>query len=160
MLLSMEYLHSISWRHLRPVYVVSATRAPREFMRCPMALMMSGLWCFGLLCFGRIVLGMIVGCFMFALSFWSPSCVASMDCNVWSSCVVVVSMCSCALKFFVGLFPRSILRIGHLPPLCAWRRSCGSLNVLLCLDILSSALYLHPPRRCVLVYTFCRASVM
>ena len=26
-------------------------------------------------------MGMIVGCFVFALSFWSPSCVASMDCS-------------------------------------------------------------------------------
>jgi hypothetical protein len=32
MLLSVEYLHSISWRHLRPLYVASATRTLREFM--------------------------------------------------------------------------------------------------------------------------------
>ena len=129
----------------------SATRAPLEFMLHPMALMMSGLWCFGLLCFGRIVLGMMVGCVIFALSFWSPSCVPYMDCNVWSSCVVVVSMCVCALKSFIGLFPRSMLRIGHQPPLCVWRISCSSLNVLLCLEVMSFTLYLHPPRRCVLV---------
>ena len=120
-------------------------------MLYPMALMMSGLWCFGLLCFGNIVLGMTVGCFKFALSFWSPSCAASVDCNVWSSCVVVVSMCVCALKSFTCLFPRSMLRIGHLPPLCVWRRSCSSLNVLLFLEVLSFALYLHPLGRCVLV---------
>ena len=91
-LLFVEYLHYISLRHLRPLYVGPATRAPREFMLYPMALMMSGLWCFGLLCFGSIVLGMMVGCFIAALSFWSPSCAASVDCNLWSSCVVVVSM--------------------------------------------------------------------
>jgi len=130
--------------------VGSTTQAPLEFMLYPMALKMSGLWCFGLLIFGRISLGMMVGCVMFALSFWSP-CVASMDCNVWSSRVLVVSMRVCALKSFTGLFPRSMLRIGHLPPLCVWRRSCSSLNVLLCLEVLSFALYLHPPRRCVLV---------
>jgi len=73
MLLSVEYLHSFGWRHLRPLCVVYATKAPREFMMYPTALMMSGLWCYGLLCFGRNVLGIIVGCFMFALSFWSPS---------------------------------------------------------------------------------------
>ena len=129
----------------------SATRAPLEFMLYHMALMMSGLWCFGLLCFGRIVLGMMVGCFIFALSFWSPSCVASMNCNVWSSCVVIVSMCVCVLKYFTGLFPRSMLMIGHLPLLCVWRRPCGSLNVMECLKVLSFALYLHPPKRCVLV---------
>ena len=28
---------------------------------------------------------------------------ASMDCNVWSSCVVAVSMCIYALKSFTGL---------------------------------------------------------
>ena len=82
MLMSVDYLYSISWRHLRPPYVVSATKAPREFMMYPMALMMSGLCCVGLLCFWRIVLGMIVGCVMFALTFWRPSRVASMDCNV------------------------------------------------------------------------------
>ncbi len=120
-------------------------------MLYPMALMMSGLWCFGLLCFGSIVLGMMVGYFIFSLSFGSPSCAASVDYNVWSSCIVVVSMCVCALKSFTSLFPRSMLRIGHLPPLCAWRRSCSSLNVLLWLEILRFALYLHPPSRCVLV---------
>ena len=133
------------------MYVVSLTRAHRESVMYPMALMMSGLLCFGLLCFGRIVLGITVGCLMFALSFWSPSCVASMDCNVWSSCLVIVSMCVCALKSFTGLFPRFMLRIDHLPPLCAWRRSCSSLHVLLCLEILSFALYLHPSKRCVLM---------
>ena len=131
--------------------MVFATRASLEFMLYLMALMMSGLWCFGLLCFGRIVLVMMVGCSIFILSVWSPSCVAYMDCNVWSSCVEVVSMCICALKSFTVFFSRSMLRIGHLPPLCVWRRSCSSLNVLLCLEGLSFALYLHPPRRCVLV---------
>jgi hypothetical protein len=131
--------------------VGSATRAPFELMMYAMALMMSGLWCFVLLSFGIIVVGMMVGCFIFALSFWSPSYVDSMDCNVWSLCVVVVSMCVCALKSFTGLSPRSILRIGHLPPLCVWRRSYSSLKVLLGLEVLSFALYLHPPMRCVLV---------
>ena len=69
------------------------------------------------------MLSMIVGMFIFALSFWSPSCVASMDCNVWSSCVVVVSMFICALKSFTGFFPRLMLRIGHLSPLYVWRKS-------------------------------------
>ncbi len=94
---------------------------------------------------------MIVGCFMFALSIWSPSWVASMDCNVRFSCVVFVSICICALKSFTGLFPMSMLRIGHLPPLCVWRRLCSNLNVLLCLEILSSALCLQPHMTCVLV---------
>jgi hypothetical protein len=70
---------------------------------------------------------------------------------VWSSCVVVVSKCVCVLKSFTGLLPRSMLRIGHLPPLCDWRSSCRSLNVLLCLEVLSFALDLHPPKRCLLV---------
>ena len=65
----------------------------------------------------------------------------SMNCNMWSSCVVVVSTYVCALKSFTGLFPRSMLRIGHLPPLCVWRRSCSSLNVLLYLEVLSFALF-------------------
>ena len=43
--------------------------------------------------------------------------VASMNCNVWSSCMVVLSMCVCALNSFIDLFPRSMLRIGHLPQL-------------------------------------------
>ena len=97
------------------------------------------------------MLGMMVGCFIVASSFWSPSFVAYMDCNVWSSYMVVVSMCVCALKSFTGLFLRLMLRIDHLPPFRVWMRSCSSLNVLLCLEVLSFALYLHLPRRCVLV---------
>ncbi len=151
MLLSVEYLHSIIYRHLRPLYVGSTTRAPLAFMMYPMARMMSGLWCFGLLCFGRMLLGMMVGCFVCILSFWSPSCVASIDCSVWSSCMVIVSSSDCVLKSFTGFFPRSMLRIGHLPPLCVWRSSWRSLNVLLCLEVLNFALCLHPSNRCVFV---------
>ncbi len=116
-----------------------------------MALMVSGLWCVGLLCFGRILLGMMIGCFECILSFWSPSCVASFDCSAWSSCVLIVYNSVCVLKSFTGLFPSSMLRIGHLPPLCVWRSSWRSLNVLLCRDVLIFALYLHPPRRRVFV---------
>ncbi len=72
-------------------------------------------------------------------------------CNVQSFCVVFVSMCLCVLKSLTGLFPRSMLMIGHVPPQWVSRRSCRSFNVLLCLEILSFALYLHPPTRCVLV---------
>jgi hypothetical protein len=49
------------------------------------------------------------------------------------------------------LFPRSILIIGHLPPLCFSDFSWNSLNVLLCLAVRSLELCLQPPRRCVLV---------
>ncbi len=76
---------------------------------------------------------------------------ASMDCNVWSTYVVFVSMRICVLKSLTGVFPRSMLRIGHMPPLWVSRRSCKSFNVLLCLEILSFALYLHPSNRCLLV---------
>ncbi len=81
-----------------------------------MALMMSGLWCFGLLWFERIVLGMMVESFVCILSFWGSSCVASIDCSVWSSCVAIVSNTVCVLKHLTGLFHRSTLIIGHLPP--------------------------------------------
>ena len=113
--------------------------------------MMSGLWCFGLLCVGRMLLGMMVGCFVCFLSFWSPSSVASSACSVWLSCVLIVSISVCDLKSLTGLFPRSMLIIGHLPLFCVWRSSCRSLNVLLCREVLIFALYLHPPRRCVFV---------
>ena len=86
---------------------------------------------------------------MCILSFWSPSCVASIDCSVWSSCMVIVSSRVCVLKSFTGLFPRSMLRINHLPPLCVWMSSWRSLNVMLCLEVLNFALCLHPPNRCV-----------
>jgi hypothetical protein len=82
------------------------------------ALMLSALWCFGLLCFGRILLGMMVGCFVIILSFWSPSCDASIGCRVWSSCILIVSKSVYVLKSFTGLFPKPTLRIGHMPPLC------------------------------------------
>jgi hypothetical protein len=44
-LLSLEYLHSMSCKLLLPLYVVSSTSCPFEFLLYPMALMMSGLWC-------------------------------------------------------------------------------------------------------------------
>ena len=69
-LLSVEHLYDTSCRHLRPLYIGSVY---------PVALMLPGLWCFGLSCFRRFVLGIMVGCLIFALSFWSPSCVAFMD---------------------------------------------------------------------------------
>ena len=95
MLMYVEYLHYIICRHLRPLYMGSTTMAPLAFMMYHMALMMSGLWCLGLLCFGRMLLGMMGGCFVCILSFWSPSCVASSYCSVWSSCIVIVSSSVC-----------------------------------------------------------------
>ena len=92
-----------------------------------------------------------MGCCVFALSFCSPSWVASRACNVLSSCGVVISIFIWVLKSLMVLFPRSMLTIGHLPPLCFSSCSCSSLNVLLCLDVRNLALYLQPPRRCVLV---------
>ncbi len=97
------------------------------------------------------MLCMMVGCFIVALTLWRPSCVASMDCNMWYSCVMFISMQICVVKSLAGLFPRCMLRIGHLPPLWVARRSCRSLNMLLCLEILTFALDLHPPKRCVLL---------
>jgi len=42
-LLSVEYLHSLSHRHLLPLYVVSSTSCSCVFLVYPMALMMYGL---------------------------------------------------------------------------------------------------------------------
>ncbi len=42
-LLSVEYLHPMSCRHLFPLYVVSSTNCPCVFLVYPMALMMYGL---------------------------------------------------------------------------------------------------------------------
>ena len=68
-LLSVEYLHSMSCKLLLPFYVVSSTRCPFEFLLYSMALAMSGLWCFGLLCSGSMFSEMMVGCFIVSLSF-------------------------------------------------------------------------------------------
>ena len=75
----------------------------------------------------------------------------SKACNVVSSCGVVISIFAWDLKSLMDLFPRSMLFIGHLPPLCFSNSSCSSLNVLLCLDVRSLELCLQPPRMCVLV---------
>ena len=42
-LLSVEYLHSMSYRHLLPFYVVSSTSCPCMFLMYPKALMMPDL---------------------------------------------------------------------------------------------------------------------
>ena len=150
-LLSVEYLHSMSCKLLLPLYEVSSTRRPCEFLMYPMALIMSGFWCFGLLCFGSKFSGIMVGCFIVSLSFYRPSCAACNVCSVWSSCVVVVSSFVCALKSFTSLLPKSMLSIDHLPPLCVPMRSWRSFKVLLCLDVRSLAFYLHHPKMCVFV---------
>ena len=93
----------------------------------------------------------MVGCCVFALSFCSPSWVASMACCVVSSCGVVISIFIWVLKSLMVLFPRSMLTIGHLTSLCFPSCSCSSVNVLLCLYVRSFALYLQPSRGCVLV---------
>ena len=72
-LLSAEYLHSMSCKHLLPLYVVSFTSCPYEFFMYPMALIMSGLWRFDLLCFDSRVMVIIVGSCGVALSSWNPS---------------------------------------------------------------------------------------
>ena len=109
--------------------------------------MMSGLWCFGLLCLGRMLVGIMVGCCVFSLSFCRPSCVASRACSVVSFCGVVISIFVWVLKSLTDLLPRSILIIGHLPPLCFSNCSCNSLNVILCRDVHSLELCLQPPNR-------------
>ena len=129
--LSVEYLHSMSCKLLLPLYVVSSTRRPCEFLMYPVALITSsGLRCFGLLCFGSMFSGTVVGCFIVSLSFCRPSCVSCNVYSVWSSCGVVVSSFVFALKSFTGLLPKSMLRIGHLPMLWVPRKPWRSLNVL------------------------------
>ena len=93
---------------------------------------------------------MVGGC-VFILSLCSPSWVDYRACSVVSSCGVIIFVCVWVLKSFMVLFPRSILIIGHLPPLCFSSCSCNSLKVLMCLDVRSLALDLHPTRRRVLV---------
>ncbi len=63
-------------------------------------------------------MGIIVGCCVFSLSFCSPSFVASRAANARYSCGVVSYIFVCVLKSLTVLLPRSILSIGHLPPLC------------------------------------------
>ena len=87
-------------------------------------------------------MGIMVGCCVFALSCCSPSCLASRACNGVSSCGVVISISIWVIKSLIVLFPRSMLTLGHLPPLCSSSCSWSSLNVMLCLDVRSLALYL------------------
>ena len=92
-----------------------------------------------------------MGCYDFSLSFCSPSFVASRACSDESFCGVVISIFVCVVKSLTVLWPRSILIIGHLTPLCFSNCSCRSFNVLLCRDVRSFEVCLHPPRRWVLV---------
>jgi len=55
------------------------------------------------------------------------------------------------VKSMVGLLPRSITTIGHLPSFEAWSKLCRSKKVLLSYLILSMDVNLHPPRMCVLL---------
>ena len=114
-LLFVEYSHSMSCKLLLPLYVGSSTSCALEFLLYPMALMMSGLWCFGLLCFGSMFSGIMVGCFIVSLSFCRPSCVACSVCSVWSSCGVVVSSFVCALTSFTGMLLGSHSGLAILP---------------------------------------------
>ena len=104
-LISMKYLNSMSCRRRLPLYMVSSTRYPREFLLHPMALTMSCVLCFSRLCFGSSLVGIIVGCCVVVLSFCIPSWVDSRTCKVWSSCGVFTSICMCVLKFFMIFLP-------------------------------------------------------
>ena len=117
-LLSVEYLHSLSCRHLLPLYVVYSTSCPCEFLLYHIDMMMFGLWCFGLLCLGNSSVEIMVGCCVFILSSCSPSWAASRACIVWSACGAIISICVWVFKSLMVLFPRSILTISNLPPLC------------------------------------------
>jgi hypothetical protein len=103
-LVSVESLHSMSWRLLLHLYVVSTTSSSRAFILYPLALIMPDLWCCGLLCFGSRLLGIIVGCCVFVLSFCSPW-LSSRACRAWSTCGVLVSIRVYEFKSLVGLFP-------------------------------------------------------
>ncbi len=116
-LLSEEYLHYISCRYLLPLYVVSSTSCPLEFLLYPMNVMMSGLWCCGLLCFGSRLIGIVVGYSVVILLCCSSSWVASRACRVWSACGVLISISVCVFKSLMGFSPKSKLTIGHLQPL-------------------------------------------
>ena len=94
----------------------------------------------------------MVGCGDVSLSSCSPSCVCSIDCIAVSSCDVADFVTSvCSLKTMIGCLPRSMLMIGHLPPLWFSINLCSRSKVLLCLDVLSFELCLYPPKRCVFV---------
>jgi hypothetical protein len=88
---------------------------------------------------------------VFILSFCSPSLVAYRACSGVFSFGVILYICVWVWKSLIDLFPRTMLTIGHLPPLCFSSCSWSSLNVLLCIDVRSLALNSYPPRRCVLV---------
>ena len=49
----------------------------------------------------------------------------------------------------MGCLPRSMLMIGHRPPIWLSIRACNNLKVIVCLDVLSFEAYLHPLMRCV-----------
>ena len=82
--------------------------------------------------------------------FCSSSWVSSRVCTRIYSCGLVASIYVCYLESLAGCYPRSMFMMGHLPPLLLSGRLFGSLNMMLCLNILSLELYLHPPRRCML----------
>jgi hypothetical protein len=60
----------------------------------------------------------------------------------------VVGMC--LRKLVKGCFPRSTPMTSHRPPFDFCSNWCNSRKVLLCLLVRSLAVWLHPPRRCVL----------
>jgi hypothetical protein len=97
--------------------------------------MMCGLCSCGRLCVGSSRVGIMVGCCVVILSSYNHSRVESRACKVWSSCGVVASAYVCFLKSLTVCIPKSMLKIGHLPPLWLSNIPWRSLNVLLCLDV-------------------------
>ncbi len=81
MLLSVDYLYSISCKHLLPLCGVFLQVVRMSFFLYPMALYMPGLWCCGLLYFGSRLMGILVGSCGVDLSSCSPSWPASKACR-------------------------------------------------------------------------------
>jgi hypothetical protein len=147
-LMYVENLQYTNCRHRLPIYVVSSI-SPREFRLYPTALMMSGFKRYDCLCSGSRHVRISVECCVVILSFYVPSWVDSRAYKVWSSRGVVTYFCVYILKSLMSFVLRSMLTIRYRPPLSC--SSWVSLNVLLCLDVRSLELYLHPPKRCVFV---------
>jgi len=141
-----EYLHYMICSCLLLRNFGSGMSWPLGFVVYSIARIKSSLWWVGLCYVGSVYLGMVCGQFgVFGLTFWRSFSYGWRICGSYEAMASYISGLR-LVKSFIGVFPRSIPTIVHLPPFEVCSSLCRSRKLMLCRLILGLDVDLHPLR--------------